>query len=278
MKTLCFAAFAALLPFPLTAQDIDVLRDVTPDVFREVAPLTASDNWREDPDFPNTQFRNFRNGQAARSTVEGLPASGQEIEVRLTENYLREQRDRREDVYLVITVASGNGDVISRTTPVWRDLDEDILYLRNYRVFEGDPHGQIEISAQMFDHEGATASFIADVLKVISTAANVVATVSSGGTIVSIVGSTADIGEKIVRAVGELGDDDFYGDQTVSWTGNDVLTAGTERVMTFFEPDTGTGDRGHDIDVTFVIREVEPDDDDGPPTPICPATLICHEP
>jgi hypothetical protein len=165
---------------------------------------------------------------------------------------LKEQRDRREDLYLNVNLVDGSGRLSSFTTPVWSNLDEEVRYDLNYQVYAGrDPHGFLEVSASMFDEEGKTAAFVADFLRVggpiISFAADYVVPGSS-----QLVGHAAKIGSYVADTLGELGDDDFYGQGALTWSSRYSFPTGSQCLtMNFYEPDTGYLDRGHDIDVVF---------------------------
>ncbi|MGB0496738.1 MAG: hypothetical protein ACPGID_00235 [Rubricella sp.] len=264
---------------PLASQSVDILHAVPPGPVGEGEELSAAQaGWRTDPRFPNAEFRNFSNGQIARPTVDALDPSGEEIELRLTGIYLEEQRDRREDLYFVLTVIAGDGVTRSMVTPVWDGLDEGVLYRRNYLVFRGDPHTELEVTAMLFDEEGRTADNLADIVKVIGVAADVVTFVASGGTVTKVVSGSLKVIPYILGEIGDIGDDDYYGSDTLSWEGDAAITPGSFE-MRFYEPDEGFGDRGHDVRVTFEIRPYVPDPPDGPPDdgiPECDPRLRCE--
>ena len=199
------------------------------------------------------------NGARVEVATQDNP-TGERFQIVLDSIGLKKQRDRREDLYFIITTVDGSQRMESIITEIYDNLDAKD-YIKWYPInqplyFSRDPLNFLEITATMYDAEGDTAKASAAITDATAGVAGAISDyfLPGSGTLVN---SSFKGASKVAEAWAELGDDDRYGSGTVRWPNRTSLFSKTGcHPVRYYERDSGFGDRGHEIYVTFRLDRV----------------------
>lgn len=199
-------------------------------------------------------------GVAFRDRTITNPLMGTRYTVTLDGFYLREQQDRREDLYLMIEVADGSGGSVQHVTKTYDGLDEDQRYWAKHKVYDADPRGDLIVHAFLFDQKGSGQKKLATFIKWSTKPLGLDASL---------------VGESLAFALGLFDPgDDYYGYKNFRLGGAGAFPAKSELITLTFKGTNGS--REYDIDVFFKVENA-----DLPPPPergeVCSGGYVCSE-